>query len=245
MRIGGEGQVAMIHFDPFEPVRLRAVTARGAVRAERHGSGVHRGQPGGPHGLRQRPAGARPARQVPRGRASMRSGAAGMPPRWVPFRPRRRPGRERGARHRCRRHRTSPSAEVAKGVNWIATVAPGLGAIIAPRSPMSSMRYFAGTEPDDPNIFVAGCAASPRRTHSSLAPARRRPPLMPPSRGPGGGRSSVRRVRSVELARAAALGFDVGTTAVKAGLLWLDEDAAHADGRHARTRQHSTPARAG
>jgi len=26
--LGGEGQVAMIHFDPFEPVRLRAVTAR-------------------------------------------------------------------------------------------------------------------------------------------------------------------------------------------------------------------------
>ena len=110
-------------------------------------------------------------------------------------------------------------AEVAKGLNWIATVRQDWPTITATLADIID-DHFAGTDPAEPDVLLPG-RWSPWRTRSSSARASRPPSCLPP--GPDGGRSMSAEPRAA-MTRAAALGFDVGTTSVKAGLLWLDSD---------------------
>ena len=100
--IGEGGTVAMIHFDPFEPVRLRAEAAQGAVRGERHRD--HRVRPGRPEdstGFASAAVGDLLAK-YPGGRARRDLGRVGrVGARRLSGDRRRRP--HRGPRHRRRR----------------------------------------------------------------------------------------------------------------------------------------------
>ena len=95
--VGDEGRVAMIHFDPFEPVRLRAEAATALF--EENGIEIIeyvQGDPGRLDRLRQRDR-ERPARRSTRRARSTASGRRGTPPPWAPTRPPRRPGAPRSS----------------------------------------------------------------------------------------------------------------------------------------------------
>jgi ribose transport system substrate-binding protein len=149
--LGGEGQVAMIHFDPFEPVRLRAEAARALFEE----SGIEiveyiQGDPADSTGfanatvldlLVKYPVGELDA--VWAGWDASALGAfqatqeAGRPEVLVT-------GVD---------GQDFARAEVAKGLNWIATVRQDWPTIATTLADIIDA-HFAGTDPAEPTVFV-------------------------------------------------------------------------------------------
>jgi ribose transport system substrate-binding protein len=149
--LGGEGQVAMIHFDPFEPVRLRAEAARALFEE----SGIEvveyvQGDPADSTGfakattldlLTKYPAGELDA--VWAGWDASALGAfqatqeAGRPEVLVT-------GVD---------GQDFARAEVAKGLNWIATVRQDWPTISTTLADIIDA-HFAGTDPTESTVFV-------------------------------------------------------------------------------------------
>ena len=98
-------------------------------------------------------------------------------------------------------------AEVAKGGNWIATVRQDWPTIATTLADIIDA-HFAGTGSGRVDRLRSRCGPDGRERAVTL-----RTPLIDRPAHP----------RHVS-ARGAALGIDIGTTSVKAGLLWLDED---------------------
>ena len=104
-------------------------------------------------------------------------------------------------------------AEVAKGGNWIATVRQDWPAIATTLADIIDA-HFAGTDPAESTVFVPGRAH--HRRERAVASTRHGVAMIGSPRLPPPARHAAVMV-------GAALGFDVGTTSVKAGLLRLDE----------------------
>ena len=95
--LGGPGQVAMIHFDPFEPVRLRAEAARALFEAnDIEVIEYVQGDPADSTGFAERDD-ARPPREAPGGRARRRLGGLGCLGARAPSRRPRRPAAPRSS----------------------------------------------------------------------------------------------------------------------------------------------------
>jgi len=149
--IGGEGQVAMIHFDPFEPVRLRAVTATELFEANDIEIVEYvQGDPEDATGhakstvldfLVKYPEGELDAVwagwDAPALGAFQATQEIGRPEVLVTG----VDGQDFAV------------AEVAKGENWIATVRQDWPAITATLVDIVD-DYFAGTEPEEQTVFV-------------------------------------------------------------------------------------------
>ena len=151
--LGGEGQVAMIHFDPFEPVRLRAVTARELF--EENGIEIIEYIEGSP----EDPTGFAKATvldllvKYPEGDLDAVWGGWDATS-WGAFQATQEIGRDEvlvtgvdGT--------DFARAEVAKDLNWIATVEQDWGAITSTLADVID-GHFAGTDPEDPNVLVPG-----------------------------------------------------------------------------------------
>jgi ribose transport system substrate-binding protein len=168
--LGGEGQVAMIHFDPFEPVRLRAVTARELF--EQNGMDIVEYIEGSP----EDPTGFAKATvldllvKYPEGELDAIWGGWDATS-WGAFQATQEMGRDEvlvtgvdGT--------DFAKAEIAKGLNWIATVEQDWGAITSTLADVIDA-YFAGTVPDDPNVLVPGVlitAENAMAEESSMVP---------------------------------------------------------------------------
>ena len=151
--LGGEGQVAMIHFDPFEPVRLRAVTARELF--EENGIEIIEYIEGSP----EDPTGFAKATvldllvKYPEGELDAVWGGWDATS-WGAFQATQEIGRDEvlvtgvdGT--------DFAKAEVAKDLNWIATVEQDWGTITSTLADVID-GHFAGTDPEDPNVLVPG-----------------------------------------------------------------------------------------
>ena len=151
--LGGEGQVAMIHFDPFEPVRLRAVTARELF--EENGIEIIEYIEGSP----EDPTGFAKATvldllvKYPEGELDAVWGGWDATS-WGAFQATQEIGRDEvlvtgvdGT--------DFARAEVAKDLNWIATVEQDWGTITSTLADVID-GHFAGTDPEDPNVLVPG-----------------------------------------------------------------------------------------
>lgn len=151
--LGGEGEIAMIHFDPFEPVRLRAVTA--SALFEEAGIDVIeyiQGDPDDPTG------GARTIAldllvKYPEGEldaiwAGWDATALGA------FQATQEVGRDEvivtGVDGQ-----DFAVAEVAKDLNWIATVRQDWPTVTSTLVDTID-DYFAGTEPAEQSVFIPG-----------------------------------------------------------------------------------------
>lgn len=151
--LGGEGQVAMIHFDPFEPVRLRAVTARELF--EENGIDIVEYIEGSP----EDPTGFAKATvldllvKYPEGELDAVWGGWDATS-WGAFQATQEIGRDEvlvtgvdGT--------DFAKAEIAKGLNWIATVEQDWESITSTLADVID-DHFAGTDPEDPNVLVPG-----------------------------------------------------------------------------------------
>jgi ribose transport system substrate-binding protein len=151
--LGGEGQVAMIHFDPFEPVRLRAVTARELF--EENGIEIVEYIEGSP----EDPTGFAKATvldllvKYPEGELDAVWGGWDATS-WGAFQATQEIGRDEvlvtGVDGQ-----DFAKAEIAKGLNWIATVEQDWETITATLADVID-DHFAGTDPQDPDVLVPG-----------------------------------------------------------------------------------------
>ena len=151
--LGGEGQVAMIHFDPFEPVRLRAVTARELF--EENGIDIVEyieGSPEDPTGFAKSTV-LDLLVKYPEGELDAVWGGWDATS-WGAFQATQEIGRDEvlvtgvdGT--------DFAKAEIAKGLNWIATVEQDWETITSTLADVIDA-HFAGTDPEDPNVLVPG-----------------------------------------------------------------------------------------
>jgi ribose transport system substrate-binding protein len=151
--LGGEGQVAMIHFDPFEPVRLRAVTARELF--EENGIEIVEYIEGSP----EDPTGFAKATvldllvKYPEGELDAVWGGWDATS-WGAFQATQEIGRDEvlvtGVDGQ-----DFAKAEIAKGLNWIATVEQDWETITATLADVID-DHFEGTDPQDPDVLVPG-----------------------------------------------------------------------------------------
>ena len=151
--LGGEGQVAMIHFDPFEPVRLRAVTARELFEE----SGIEiveyiEGSPEDPTGFAKSTV-LDLLVKYPEGELDAVWGGWDATS-WGAFQATQEIGRDEvlvtgvdGT--------DFAKAEIAKDLNWIATVEQDWETITSTLADVID-GHFAGTDPEDPNVLVPG-----------------------------------------------------------------------------------------
>lgn len=151
--LGGEGQVAMIHFDPFEPVRLRAVTARELF--EQHGIEIVEyieGSPEDPTGFAKSTV-LDLLVKYPEGELDAVWGGWDATS-WGAFQATQEIGRDEvlvtGVDGQ-----DFAKAEIAKDLNWIATVEQDWETITATLADVID-DHFAGTDPEDPNVLVPG-----------------------------------------------------------------------------------------
>ena len=151
--LGGEGQVAMIHFDPFEPVRLRAVTARQLFED----AGIEiveyiEGSPEDPTGFAKATV-LDLLVKYPEGELDAVWGGWDATS-WGAFQATQEIGRDEvlvtGVDGQ-----DFAKAEIAKDLNWIATVEQDWEAITAALADVIDA-HFAGTDPEDPNVLLPG-----------------------------------------------------------------------------------------
>jgi len=149
--LGGPGQVAMIHFDPFEPVRLRAVTARELFEA--NDISIVEYIEGNPEDA----TGAAQATvldllvKYPEGELDA-VWAGWDAPALGAFQATQELGRDEvlvtGVDGLA-----FAKAEVAKGLNWIATVRQDWPAVSSTLVDIID-DHFAGTDPAEPTVFI-------------------------------------------------------------------------------------------
>ncbi|MGD8485469.1 MAG: substrate-binding domain-containing protein [Chloroflexota bacterium] len=151
--LGGEGQVAMIHFDPFEPVRLRAVTARELFEE----SGIEiveyiEGSPEDPTGFAKATV-LDLLVKYPEGELDAVWGGWDATS-WGAFQATQEIGRDEvlvtGVDGQ-----DFAKAEIAKDLNWIATVEQDWATITSTLADVIDA-HFEGTDPEDPNVLVPG-----------------------------------------------------------------------------------------
>ena len=149
--LGEPGQVAMIHFDPFEPVRLRAEAARALF--EENGIEIIeyvQGDPADSTGFAKATTldllSKHPTGELDAVWAGWDASALGR----LPGDPGGRP--DRGPRDGRGRPGLRP-AEVAKGGNWIATVRQDWPTIATTLADIIDA-HFAGTDPAEPVVYV-------------------------------------------------------------------------------------------
>ena len=149
--LGGEGQVAMIHFDPFEPVRLRAEAAKALFDA----AGIAvieytQGDPADPTGFAKQTSldwlTKHPAGELDAIWAGWDASALGA------YQATQETGRTEvlvtGVDGQ-----DFAQVEVAKGGNWIATVRQDWPTIAQTLTDIIDA-HFAGTDPVDPIVYV-------------------------------------------------------------------------------------------
>jgi ribose transport system substrate-binding protein len=149
--LGGKGKVAIIHFDPFEPVRLRAEAARAAFKA----AGIEivedtQGDPADPTGFAKATAldwlTKYPAGELNAIWAGWDASALGA------YQATQETGRTdvlvTGVDGQ-----DFAQAEVAKGGNWIATVRQDWPTIATTLTDIIDA-HFAGTDPTDKTVYV-------------------------------------------------------------------------------------------
>jgi len=149
--IGGEGRIAMIHFDPFEPVRLRAEAA--SALFEENGIEVVeyiQGDPADSTGF-ARATVLDLLVKYPEGDldavwAGWDASALGA------FQATQETGREEVVVTGVD-GQDFARAEVAKGLNWIATVRQDWPTIATTLADIIDS-HFEGTDPEDPTVFV-------------------------------------------------------------------------------------------
>lgn len=151
--LGGEGEVAMIHFDPFEPVRLRAVTARELF--EENGIEIVEyieGSPEDPTGFAKSTV-LDLLVKYPEGELDAVWGGWDATS-WGAFQATQEIGRDEVLVTGVDGEDFA-RAEIAKDQNWIATVYQDWGAITSTLADVID-DHFAGSDPEDPNVFVPG-----------------------------------------------------------------------------------------
>lgn len=151
--LGGEGQVAMIHFDPFEPVRLRAVTARELF--EENGIEIVEyieGSPEDPTGFAKSTV-LDLLVKYPEGELDAVWGGWDATS-WGAFQATQEIGRDEVLVTGVDGEDFA-KAEIAKDLNWIATVEQDWETITSTLADVIDS-HFAGTDPEDPNVLVPG-----------------------------------------------------------------------------------------
>jgi ribose transport system substrate-binding protein len=151
--LGGEGQVAMIHFDPFEPVRLRAVTARELF--EENGMEIVEyieGSPEDPTGFAKSTV-LDLLVKYPEGELDAVWGGWDATS-WGAFQATQEIGRDEVLVTGVDGEDFA-KAEIAKDLNWIATVEQDWETITSTLADVIDS-HFAGTDPEDPNVLVPG-----------------------------------------------------------------------------------------